>query len=277
MSNNVTKAIIPVAGYGTRRLPLTKAIEKCMIPIGNRPVIDFVVEDCIKAGITEIIFVVSEQASQLKAYYSRNFALEQHLEKKGNTDMIKIIQPPEGIEFKYVTQPDGKYGTTVPVWLCREYINPDEQVLVVMGDQFFYREDGGSNAADLIKIVAERGATSGLLGVNVPREEVKKYGVIEQDLEGWYKRIVEHPDPETAPSTLNNASIYLFEPKVFEYLDKNINNPQDGEYMIIDAINDYMSGGNRLAVGEAQGKYLDSGNVEGWLYANNFIAERKSV
>lgn len=276
MNKKPTKVIIPVAGYGTRRLPLTKAIEKCMVPIGNRPVIDFVVEDCIRAGIKEIIFVVSEQASQLKAYYSRNYALEQHLENKGKADMIKIIQPPEGIEFKYVTQPDGKYGTTVPVWLCREYINPDEQVLVIMGDQFFYRDDGGSNVTDLINIVAEKDAVSGLLGVNVPQEDVGKYGVIEQDTDDWYKRIVEHPDPKNTPSTLNNASIYLFEPKIFEYLDKNINDPQDGEYMIIDAINDYVGSGNKLAVGEAKGKYLDGGSVEGWLYANNYLAEHQS-
>jgi UTP--glucose-1-phosphate uridylyltransferase len=276
MNKQPTKAIIPVAGYGTRRLPLTKAIEKCMVPIGNRPIIDFVVEDCIKAGIKEIIFVVSEQVSQLETYYSRNQGLENYLEKNGKTDMLKAVQPPDGVEFKYVVQPDGKYGTTVPVWLCRAYIEPDEQVVVIMGDQFFYREDGGSNVADLIENVAQKGVNSGLLGVNVPREDVRKYGVIEQDAEGWYKRIIEHPEPENAPSTLNNASIYLFESKMFEYLDKNINNPQDGEYMIIDAINDYVNDGNRLAVGQANGKYLDGGNVEGWLYANNYVAEHQS-
>jgi UTP--glucose-1-phosphate uridylyltransferase len=277
MNKQLTKAIIPVAGYGTRRLPLTKAIEKCMVPIGNRPIIDFIVEDCIKAGIKEIIFVVSEQSSQLKAYYGHNYALENYLEKNGKTDMLKAVQPPEDIEFKYVAQPDGKYGTTVPVWLCREYINPDEQVLVIMGDQFFYREDGGSNAADLIEIVAKRGVTSGLLGVNVPREDVKKYGVIEQDSEGWYKRIIEHPDPENTPSTLNNASIYLFDSKLFEYIDKDINTPHTGEYMIIDAINAYVNDGNKLVVSEAKGKYLDGGNVEGWLQANNYIAGHKSL
>jgi UTP--glucose-1-phosphate uridylyltransferase len=276
MDKRPTKAIIPVAGYGTRRLPLTKAIEKCMVPIGNRPIIDFVVADCIKAGITEIIFVVNEQSSQLRAYYDRNLALEKHLQEKGKADMVELIRPPEGVDFKYVVQPEGRYGTTVPVWLCREYINPDEPVLVIMGDQFFYREDGGSNLADLIDGVASKGATAGLLGVNVPREDVKKYGVIEQDSDGWYKRIIEHPDPENTPSTLNNASIYLFDPIMFKYIERDINSPHTGEYMIIDAINAYVEDGNKLVVGEAGGKYLDGGTVQGWLYANNYILERQT-
>ena len=74
--NKITKAIIPVAGWGTRRLPITKTIEKCMLPVGNRPIIDYVVEDCIKAGITDIYFVVSEGSTQVKRFYSNNPKLE---------------------------------------------------------------------------------------------------------------------------------------------------------------------------------------------------------
>ena len=217
---NVSKAIIPVAGWGTRRLPITKAIEKCMLPIGNRPVIDFVVQDCLQAGITDIYFVVSGGGKQLKDYYSTSTTLEAHLREKGKEALITAITPPKDVTFHYVTQnlEDGRYGSTIPVWLCQEFVQPDEHVLVIMGDQFFYRRDGGSNAADLIKLVENSEANAGLLGVPVPIEEVYKYGVIEKDSTGFYKRIVEHPDPKTAPSNINNASFYLFDTRLFEYL-----------------------------------------------------------
>lgn len=270
---NVTKAIIPVAGWGTRRLPITKAIEKCMLPIGNIPVIDFVIQDCIKAGITDIYFVVSGGAAQLKSYYSRNAALEEHLVQKGKSDLIKGLMPPENVHFHYISQSmdDSRYGTTVPVWLCRDIIKKDEQILVIMGDQFFYRRDGGSNAADLIALVDESRLKVGLFGVPVPLEEVEKYGVIEKDGRGYYRRIVEHPKPDEAPSNLNNASFYLFDDAMFDYFAKDMELPHEGEYMIIDPINRYVADGNNIIVGEAKGEYLDAGTVDGWLHANQVV------
>jgi UTP--glucose-1-phosphate uridylyltransferase len=272
---NVTKAIIPVAGWGTRRLPITKAVEKCMLPIGNVPVIDFVVQDCLRAGIKDIYFVVSGDAPQLKNYYSRNEQLEAYLQKNGKEAMLPQVMPPTDINFHFVTQDTtDKYGTTVPVWLCREFIAADEQVLVIMGDQFFYRTDGGSNAADLINLVAENNLTVGLFGVPVPLEEVQKYGVIDKDENDFYKRIVEHPTPETAPSNLNNASFYLFDHLMFDYLERDMNTPHTGEYMIIDPINEYVASGKKIIVGEAKGEYLDAGSVDGWLHANQVVLTR---
>lgn len=270
---SVTKAIIPVAGWGTRRLPITKAIEKCMLPIGNIPVIDFVVQDCLRAGITDIYFVVSGEAEQLRNYYSRNITLEAHLSQKGRDDIIDTIRPPEDVQFHYVPQDmdDDRYGTTVPVWLCRDSIKEDEQVLVIMGDQFFYRRDGGSNAADLISLVSGSGLKVGLFGVPVPLEEVQKYGVIEKDERGYYRRIVEHPKPDEAPSNLNNASFYLFDNVMFDYFAQDMELPHTGEYMIIDPINRYVNDGNNIIVGEAKGEYLDAGTVDGWLHANQVV------
>lgn len=269
----ITKAIIPVAGWGSRRLPVTKAIEKAMLPIGNRPVIDYVVQDCLRAGITDIYFVVGDENSQLRAYYQDNDALNEYLKANNKSDYLALVAPPSGVTFHYVVQDvaNGKYGTTVPVWLCREFVDDDEQVLVIMGDQFFYRTDGGSNAADLIRLVEAQGVQAGLLGVPVPDEEVHKYGIIEKDDQGFYKRIVEKPAAGEAPSNLNNASFYLFDAKLFEYFDDDINAPHTGEYMIIDPINSYVADGNKVIVGTAQGEYLDAGSVEGWLHANNTV------
>ncbi len=268
----ITKAIIPVAGYGTRRLPITKAIEKCMLPIGNIPVIDFVVQDCILAGITDIYFVVCDGARQLKDYYSRNQDLEEYLRANDKSSYIPQITPPN-VNFHYINQDlsSGHYGTTVPVWLCREYIEKGEQVLVIMGDQFFYRTDGGSNAADLIAEVEKSGLKSGLLGVPVPDEDVPRYGIIEKDENDNYVRIVEKPKLEDAPSNLNNASFYLFDSVLFDYFEKDMQIPHTGEYMIIEPINRYVADGHSIKVSEAKGVYLDAGSVEGWLHANNVV------
>lgn len=141
-----TKAIVLVAGFGTRRLPVAKAIEKCMLPVLNRPIVDYVVEDCIKAGIKEIFFVISEGQTQIKQFYSRQPALEQHLRDHKKEHLLPLALPTQDCTFHYIEQPAGKYGTTVPVWLARDVIKEGEKVLVVSGDQFYFNEDGSSEA-----------------------------------------------------------------------------------------------------------------------------------
>ena len=174
---SITKAIIPVAGWGTRRLPVTKAVEKCMLPVGNRPVVDYVVQDCIRAGITEIFFVVNKGDSQLEKYYSHNLALEQYLNYFSKQEYLKYIMPPEGIKFYYIDQDtNAKYGTAIPVGMCAQYLKPGESVVVATGDAFFHTPDGTSEVARLVASTAEGG--NSMLSVEVPREETGKYGVI---------------------------------------------------------------------------------------------------
>src|SRR5688500_14108078 len=99
------KAIIPVAGFGTRRLPITKAVEKCMLPVGNRPLIDYVVEDCIKAGVEEFYFVVGEEFQQLKRYYGHNQLLEEYLQRNGKQEALdEILAIAHKARFHYVIQ-----------------------------------------------------------------------------------------------------------------------------------------------------------------------------
>ena len=122
----ITKAIIPVAGWGTRMLPITKTIEKCMLPIGNRPLIDYVVQDCLAAGINEFIFIVSENSSQLEDFYRSNIQLNDYLKRKGKVDLLPLVGPLQA-KMHFVIQPSyGKYGTAVPVALATDYIEDDE-------------------------------------------------------------------------------------------------------------------------------------------------------
>ncbi len=270
-----TKAIIAVAGYGTRRLPIAKAVEKCMLPLLNRPVVDYAVEDCIKAGVTDIYFVVSGDARQLRDYYEQQPVLEEYLRAKGKGDMIAAITPPSGVTFHYISQDlsDGRYGTSIPVWLCRNYIESDEHFYVIMGDQTIYRADGGSETADLKRIVQERGAMAGLIGNEIPWEKIHQFGIIEKNEEGDYSRIVEHPKKGEVNTNLNNSSIYLFSARFFDYLDTQIAAKQtsEGEYFIIDALNDMVRDNNKVAVYASVGEYLECGTLDNWVRANDWL------
>jgi len=275
-----TKAIIAVGGFGTRWLPITKSIEKCMLPVGNKPVIDYIVDDAIAAGITDFYFVVSEQSAQLRSYYGDNEAIYKHLEAKGKTkELEQLKQLSKKANFHFVVQtPSLPYGTAVPVMLCEQFVEPGEQVVVIMGDQFIYNKDGSSEVARLLKEVEESGATAGMGVVHVPKEDVHMYGIVEverRDHKQFFVRIVEKPKPEEAPSTFNNLSLYVFDGEMFGCLQHI--KPTNGEYYITDALNIYVGElGKQLTVVSTKGDYLDCGTVGGWLHANQFMAQHQS-
>jgi UTP--glucose-1-phosphate uridylyltransferase len=265
----ITKAIIPVAGWGTRRLPITKAIEKCMLPIGNRPIVDYVVQDCIKAGITDIYFVISEQSDQLRNYYRTNIDLNDYLRRNGKDKYLPLVTPPK-VNMHYVTQSSyGKYGTAIPVSVVVPLLKKDESVVVLMGDDCIYRRDGKSEVAKLIKAA---GKNSAMMGVRVPSQDISKYGVIEANSAGEFVQIVEKPSPDNAPSDMVNVSKYVFNYQALKMIEQYADRDDiSGEYYITNPINDYVVQGGRLMVVKAEGEYLDSGTVEGWLHANRIV------
>lgn len=268
---SITKAIIPVAGWGTRRLPVTKAIEKCMMPIGNRPVIDYVVQDAILAGITDIYFVVNKADTQLEKYYSHNTELEKYLQYAGKQEYLRYITPPQGIRFYYIDQDaaSAKYGTAIPVGLCAPYVKPGESVAVMMGDDFIYNADGSSELARLISQTPVGGCS--MLGVEIDPQTVERYGVVEFDQNGNYFQMVEKPKPENAPSNIMNVSKYIFNYDLLQATAAYANVEITGEYKITEPINQYVITGGSMSVVRAQGQYLDAGDAYTWLYANQVI------
>lgn len=243
-----------------------------MLPIGTRPVIDYVVQDVIKAGISDIYFVVGEDSSQLESYYRTNIKLNDYLKRNGKEDKLPLVAPLGGVNIHFVTQPStGGYGTSVPVGLCSEFIEDEESAVVIMGDQFFLRDDDGSNTADLIKLMREKDATAALFGTEVPWEDISKGGSIEYDNDGNFVRIVEKPSREEAPSNLNNSSFYIFDKELFELARTLPPNPKRGEYEVTDAINTYVSAGKAMPVGRTSGVYMDCGTPDAWLRANNVV------
>lgn len=272
MTRAITKAIIPVAGWGSRMLPITKAIEKCMLPVGTRPVIDYIVQDVLAAGIHDIYFIVSKDKTQLQDFYSINQSLEDFLRRHGKDDWIPRARPPEGVTFHYILQPQNEqYGTSIPVGIAGDVVEDDESALVIMGDQFFWRTDGGSNAKDLIDLVRAKGVSAGLFGNPVPEALVSQFGIIEKAEDDSFMRIVEKPALEDAPSNLNNSSFYIFDKEIFNLAKSLPVNPARGEFEITDPINAYVASGKKIVVGEVKGQYMECGSVAGWLKANNEI------
>lgn len=268
-----TKAIIMMAGYGTRRLPLTKALEKGMLPVGNRPVIDYVVEDCISAGINEFIFVVGEEFDQIKKYYSQNPILEEYLESKGKTKELEEVRAlNKRARFHYVVQDQYQpYGTATPVRLSRHLLKPGETFLCLDGTQFFYREDGTSEMADFLKAAEAAGTPMAMVANEVPWEEVHHYGIVETEKQDngveLYKSIFEKPTREQAPSNLNNSTCWLLNTDILPFVEK-VGKSKLGEYLFIDAANEYVASGGKMAVFRAKGHYMDCGTTDSWLRAN---------
>ena len=277
----ITKAIIPVAGWGTRRLPITKVIEKSMLPVGNRPLVDYSVQELIKAGITDIYMVISNvEPCQVQEFYRDNLALNDYLIERGKADRLALAKTlPDHVKIHYTTQdPAGQYGTAVPIALVVEEFNLDEPVLVFMGDDFVWNPDGESAAESLINSL-QSADESAILGVEIPREKVDKYGVLSVKV-GQLVGVVEKPSVEEAPSNMINVSKYIMSRdllhRVVDYVKTHDFGPLDQEYLVTDPIDEYIKDGGVMRVAPTTGEYLDGGSVDGWVHANNVVTGYKT-
>ncbi len=275
----ISKAIIPVAGWGTRRLPITKIIEKSMLPVGNRPLVDYSVQELIEAGVKDIYMVISNvEPCQVMEFYKDNLALNQYLTERGKMDRLALAKTlPDDVTIHYTVQdPASKYGTAVPIALVVKEYNINEPVFVYMGDEFIWNPGGKSAAESLLEVVKDN--ESAVLGVEVAQEEVDKYGVLSVQA-GKLVEIVEKPTPEEAPSNLINVSKYIMTPEllnmIVKYVDMHDFGPKDQEYMVTEPIDEYIKNNGVMNIASTDGEYLDGGSVEGWLHANNTVLGSK--
>ena len=273
----INKAIIPVAGWGTRRLPITKVIEKAMLPIGNRPLADYVVEDCAKAGIKEIYIVIDEKPfSQIKAYYEENADLKNYLVARGKEDKLSLANTNrEGVTLHFFAQKDVdlRYGNAEPVAQVVEEFGIDEPCAILMGDDFSYNKDGSSDLARLMELIKDE-SESAMLAAEVPMENIERYGVLKVD-NGLLTGIYEKPKREDAPSNMISISKFIMSSellqRIVKYCKDNDFGPKDQEYLITDPVIEHIKAGGKIRVMPINGEYLDGGSTEGWLHANNVV------
>ena len=271
----ISKAIIPVAGWGTRRLPITKIIEKSMLPVGNRPLVDYSVQELIGAGVKDIYMVISDQEPcQVKAFYKDNLALNQYLTERGKMDRLELAKTlPDDVKIHYITQdPSAKYGTAVPVAMVVEEYKINEPVLVFMGDDFVWNPGGKSSVEALMEVV-KNDDESALFAIDHPYEALLNGGALTVE-DGRVTKITEKPKPEQVTG-LTSISKYILSPmmlqEIVDYVHNNNFGPTDQEYMITDPFATYIKKGGVMRVARTDGEYLDGGTVEGWLHANEVV------
>ncbi|MDN5835692.1 MAG: hypothetical protein L0H36_03585 [bacterium] len=272
--STITKAIIATAGWGIRRLPITKSIEKAMLPVGNRPLVDYVVQDCIKAGIRDIYLVVNQGNSQVRSYYSDNSELSAYLSGGRQDEILRSLALPN-VNFHFIEQPrNSRYGTAIPVSLVAPELKPGESVVMMTGDDFIYNRDGSSEVARLIEATPEGG--NSMLAADVGPKLIGRYGAIQFDQNNNFVQIVEKPAEGQAPSTWANISKYVLNYDMVQSITNYSQLDMSGEYYITEPINQYVYGGGSIKVVGAAGQYLDGGNVYSWLAANNAVLNMPS-
>jgi len=270
----ITKAVFPVAGFGTRFLPATKAMPKELIPIINKPLIQYAAEEAIAAGIDTLIFVTGRNKRSIEDHFDSNNELEAALRaggKEEQADMVRNILPP-GVECIFVRQPE-QLGLGHAV-LCAERAVGNDTFAVLLADDFLTDYIPGVTA-DLIRAY-ELNGKSQLSVMKVEGPDISKYGVIVPDADGTgIIGLSEKPNIADAPSNLASIGRYVLTPDIFQIL-RGVPKDTGGEIQLADAINIQASRGAVDTV-KLNGKRFDCGSVNGFIEATNFEFRKMAV
>jgi UTP--glucose-1-phosphate uridylyltransferase len=269
----IRKAVVPVAGYGTRFLPASKAMPKEMLPVVDKPVIQYVVEELVEAGIEQIIFVTSWHKRAIEDHFDRHLELERKLEKAGKTEQLEMIKKLSSMaEFVYVRQKEARgNGDAI---LTAEKVVGDEPFVVLWGDDFITAQP--SRTRQLIEAYNKYGTTI-LGGVRTSDpEDTKRYGFVKgEEIEKGIVKVddlIEKPGPENAPSDLAVVSGFVFSPEIFGALHQCT--PEEGKELVwVDGVNKLKEDGvGSYAIEIMNGKYYDCGNITEYLKTNVEVA-----
>jgi UTP--glucose-1-phosphate uridylyltransferase len=263
----VTKAVFPVAGLGTRFLPATKANPKEMMPIVDKPLIQYAVEEAVAAGITELIFVTSSSKRAIEDHFDSNFELESNLIERGKLELLDIVRDilPEGVSCAYIRQksPQG-LGHAV---LCAKQLVMNEPFAVLLADDLI---DGGQQSClQQMVEVFEQTQSSVIAVEQIDRSETKKYGVVDVDSnasrQAVIRGIIEKPSPEQAPSNLGVVGRYILTPRILTLLE-NTTKGSGGEIQLTDGIAKLLQEQDVYSL-QFKGKRYDCGSKLGYLEA----------
>ncbi len=255
----VRKAVIPAAGFGTRFLPQTKAMPKEMLPIVDKPVIQYVVEELVASGITDIVIVTGWNKRAIEDHFDYPNELIQMLKEQGKHELIESVKKTaELANFIYIRQ-KGPYGNGTPV-LCAKSVIGDEPFVTIWGDEFIYAHP--PRAKQCIDVFEKYGDPV-ISAIRVPKNDVSRYGIVEvTEIEknvGQIKRLLEKPSKEEAPGNLAAHGCYVLTPDIFPILE-HLAPGKAGEIWLTDAIKELMKSRPVYSCEVTDAKYYDTGN-----------------
>ncbi|MCC5889682.1 MAG: UTP--glucose-1-phosphate uridylyltransferase GalU [Alkalibacterium sp.] len=259
----VRKAIIPAAGYGTRFLPATKAMPKEMIPIVDKPTIQFIVEEAIASGIEDILIITGKLKRPIEDHFDSNPELEENLRAKGKHELLELVEETTGLNLYFARQAY-PLGLGHAVLQAKAFVG-NEPFVIMLGDDVMVDEEPLTK--QLIDSY-EKTHASNIAVMKVPHEETSSYGIIDPEAEageGLYnvRKFVEKPDPEDAPSDLAIIGRYLLTPEIFDILE-HVEPGKGGEIQLTDAI-DILNKTQRVFAKEFKGERYDVGDKFGFL------------
>jgi UTP--glucose-1-phosphate uridylyltransferase len=272
--NKINTAVFPVAGLGTRFLPATKANPKEMLPIVDKPLIQYAVEEAYEAGIRHMVFVTGRNKRSIEDHFDTAYELESELEANGKTAMLELVRSlaPADMDCTYVRQARALgLGHAV---LCAEHLTNGEPFAVLLADDLMQGEAGGPNVLKQMVQAYERLGNSVIAVQEVPLDHVKRYGIVAGVADGErllkVQHIVEKPSPEKAPSRLAVAGRYILSHAVFGHIRKQ-GKGAGGELQLTDGIAGLLAD-EAVHAYTYQGKRYDCGSKEGFLEATIELA-----
>ena len=266
----ITKAVIPVAGWGTRSLPATKNVPKEMLPIFRKPIVQYIVEEGISAGLKDVVFITNQNKTIIEDHFDRNFLLEQLLERAGKTAMLEEVRRVANLVNVIGVRQKEQLGLGHAVLTARE-VCQNEPFAVMLGDDLMFGVQAG--IGELLKAARETGKA--VVGViEVPESKVSRYGVIKgEPIDSHTYRVtnlVEKPSPEEAPSNLAIIGRYVLLPEIFDILEGQ-RAGVGGEIQLTDALQGLADQDKLIAVRLA-GQRFDAGDWVEYLTANIYFA-----
>jgi len=279
----ISKVVIPVAGLGTRMLPATKAIPKEMLPVLNKPIIQYIVEEAVYAGFKEIILVTHSSKYSIENHFDKSFELEATLEKRVKRGMLKEIRAVSNLNISMQSIRQGEAKGLGHAILCAKRLIEKEPFAVILPDMLISKDNG--NAGDSLKEMKrnfEINEISSILLSKAKKADISKYGIakIRKNSKfpglGFVEKIIEKPSIEKAPSNLYAAGRYIFTNDFFEYLSK-VKPDKSNEIQLTDSIDLFIRDNNKVSAFPLDGKIFDCGDNIQLILANLEFAMKDPI
>jgi UTP--glucose-1-phosphate uridylyltransferase len=265
----IRKAVILAAGYGTRFLPATKSVPKEMLPVLDKPVIQYIVEEALAAGLEQIIMVTSAGKRSIEDYFDRQIELEQVLAAAGKDAYLEAIRKPAEVEMAFVRQKE-RLGNGHAVLITRPFVGNEPFAIFFPDDVIFHRKPAIGQLMD----VYERRQATVLAVQQVPKEQISQYGIIDplpvQDRLHEVRRVIEKPPVKEAPSNLATVGRFVATPELFDVLEETPPG-RSGEIWLMDAF-DRLLRQQKVYAYEYEGERFDTGRPLGLLKASLYVA-----